>query len=406
LGGRLKEFSFIHVADLHLGYEQYNLAARREDFDRAFHEVVEKTLELKPNFMIIAGDLFHHARPSNNTLENAIRNFRMLKDAGIPVLAVEGSHDAAPNMITGTILNPLDSAGLIYYLPRHENACWENESCYVYGIPNFRTRERTEKNLPAFYEIKKPSPRPEKFNIFVFHMALEIPEILKGRPSAIAEASPDYIPEGFNYYAGGHLHTPWQFPFKGAFLVYSGSTETVTYEEAEVKKGFIHVNVSSKREIEIKHIGLDAPRPFKVFERDYTGLTPQKITELAVNIVKELDEPGAVIVPVLKGTLASESTKRELDISKIRSAAEKALIVHPVVLLREAGIPEETIRSIFEGEMKDLKRKTLAYFTEFFAQRRKAEEAEKCAYLALDLIQLLVRGEEERVKMLLEGVAE
>ncbi|MEM0010207.1 MAG: DNA repair exonuclease, partial [Candidatus Bathyarchaeia archaeon] len=104
-------FSFVHVADTHLGYEQYNLSERRDDFDNAFSEVVEKTLELKPSFMIIAGDLFHHARPSNITLERAIRNFRRLKEANIQILVVDGSHDHAPNVVTGTILNPLDSAG-------------------------------------------------------------------------------------------------------------------------------------------------------------------------------------------------------------------------------------------------------------------------------------------------------
>src|SRR4030066_2503003 len=100
----MRAFSFVHVSDLHLGYAQYNLEVRREDFDRAFREIVDKTIELKPDFMIIAGDLFHHARPSNMTLESTIRSFKRLKDAGIPVLTVDGSHDSAPNTITGTIL--------------------------------------------------------------------------------------------------------------------------------------------------------------------------------------------------------------------------------------------------------------------------------------------------------------
>jgi len=398
----LNPFSFVHVADLHLGYEQYNLATRREDFDRAFHEVVEKTIELKPDFMIIAGDLFHHARPSNTTLERAISNFKRLKEAGIPVLAVEGSHDAAPNLITGTILNPLDTAGLIYYLPRHEGACWRNENCYVYGIPNFRTRQRTEKELPAFYEIKRPMPSPEVFNIFVFHMALDIPEILKEHPGAIAEASPKYIPEGFNYYAGGHVHTPWQFPLKKALLVYSGSTETVSYEDAGIVKGFYHVQVRQISDVEINRVELETPRLFKILEKDYTGLTPEKITELATDMVKEADEPGAVIVPVLKGTLPAESTRREIDLPRIRSAAEQALIVRPLVSMSEMGIPEETIRSIFEGEMKDLKAKSFEYFVQFFSKRFKPEDAEKMAHLALDLIQLLVKGDEEGPKSLLE----
>ena len=97
--------------------------------------------------MIIAGDLFHQARPSNVTLENTIRNFKRLRDADIPVLTVDGSHDLAPNSITGTILLPLDSAGLIYHLPPHEGAIAggkKKDTCYVYGIPTFGSRRKTE----------------------------------------------------------------------------------------------------------------------------------------------------------------------------------------------------------------------------------------------------------------------
>jgi len=400
----LKEFSFVHVADVHLGYEQYNLNERREDFDRAFTEVVDKTIELKPDFMIISGDLFHHARPLNVTLERAIRNFRRLKDAGIPVLVVDGSHDAAPNIITGTILNPLDSAGLIYYLPRHENACWENEYCYVYGIPNFRTRNKTERQLPAFYEMKRPAPRKSSFNIFVFHMALDVPEITNIYPKIATEAPPNLIPDGFNYYAGGHIHMPLHMPFRGGMLAYSGSTETVNYEDAYAEKGFYHIEVNQSGDMEMNHIKLESPRKFKILDRDFSGLSPQEITDLAIKIIKEADEEGIVIVPVLRGMLPTESTRREIDLAKIRSAAEKALTVHPVMLLREKEFPEEVIRSIFESEMRDLKAKSYEYFLQFFLQRYKREEAEKRARIALDLIQFLVKDEEDRVREILEGL--
>ena len=399
----MKPFSFVHVADLHLGYEQYNLAVRRDDFDRAFREVVDKTIGLKPNFMIVAGDIFHQARPSNVTLENAVRSFARLRDAGIPVLAVDGSHDAAPNVLTGTILNPLDSAGLIYYLPRHQGACWSNEDCYVYGVPNFRSRFRTEAQLPEFYKVNDPQPKPDAFSVFVFHMALDVPEIVKGLSSFIAEASPDFVPNGFDYYAGGHIHTPWQFPFKKAMLVYSGSTETVSSEDAMTEKGFFHVEVQRKDDFNVSRIKLESPRRFKILEKNYSGQIPQKISELAAEVVKEADEPGAIIVPVLKGTLPVESSRRQIDIARIRGAAEKALLVHVLNDLREADIPEETIRSIFEGEMKDLKAKSFEYFRQYFSQRYGESDVERNAHLALNLIQLLAKGDEEKATSLLEG---
>jgi DNA repair exonuclease SbcCD nuclease subunit len=397
----MKAFSFVHAADLHLGYSQYGLEARREDFDKAFEELVEKTIELKPDFMIIAGDLFHQARPSNVTLETAIRNFRRLREADIPVLTVDGSHDSAPNFLTGTILNPLDSAGLIYHLPKHEGACWRKpDRCYVYGIPNYRTRRKTEEQLPTFLESNKPTPDPQLFNIFVFHTALDLPNVKP--PYMEAEAPPELIPEGFNYYAAGHVHKTYVDKFKGGLLVYSGCIETTDYDEASLQKGFYHVKVDEKGVVSLEFIELKSPRKFVILEQDFTGVTSSKITELTVQLVKSADEEGVIIIPVLKGVLPVEASRAEVDITKIRGAAEKALFVHPVVLLRESEVSEETVRSIFESEFKDLKTKAFEYFIQIFSDRYSREEAEKIAHIALNLIEPLTKKQEEKVKQTLE----
>jgi len=397
----LKTFNFVHAADLHLGYSQYGLDARRKDFDRAFQELVDKTVELKPDFMIIAGDLFHHAHPSNVTLENAIRNFSRLRKAGIPVLTVDGSHDSAPNAVTGTILYPLDSAGLIYHLPRHEGACWRKEGCcYVYGVPNFRTRRKTEELLPAFMEQNKPTPDPTLFSIFVLHMALDISSLTP--PYMEAEAPPELIPEGFNYYAAGHVHKPYRDKFKTGMLVYSGSTETVSYNEAKNDKGFYYVEVDEKGTASPQFMRLESSRKFVVLEQDFTGVTPSKITELAVQLVKGADEEGAIIVPVLRGVLPAEASRAEVDVSQLKSAAENALLVHPVVLLRESEVSEEIVRSIFEAEFKDLRMKAFEYFFQIFSERYARDEAEKIVRVAVSLIEPLTKKEKEKVKQTLE----
>jgi DNA repair exonuclease SbcCD nuclease subunit len=351
--------------------------------------------------MIIAGDLFHQARPSNVTLENAIRNFSRLREAGIPVLTVDGSHDSAPNVITGTILNPLDSAGLIYYLPRHEGSCWQKpDCCYIYGVPNFRTRRKTEESLPAFMEQNKPSPDPALFNIFVFHMALDLPSVKP--PYIEAEAPPELMPEGFDYYAAGHVHVPYKEKFKTGLLIYSGCTETVNYDETKIKKGFYHVKVDEKRTISLEFIELESPRKFVVSEQDFTGIAPSKITELAVQLVKNADEDGVIIIPVLKGVLPAEASRAEVDVAQIRSASEKALFVHPLVLLRESEVSEEVVRSIFESEFKDLKTKAFEYFLQIFSERYSRDEAERVARIAVSLIEPLTKKQEEKVKQTIE----
>jgi DNA repair exonuclease SbcCD nuclease subunit len=398
----MKPFSFVHAADLHLGYAQYNLDVRRKDFENVFAELVDKTIALKPDFMILAGDIFEHARPSNSTLESAISNLRRLRDAQIPVLAVDGSHDSAPNIITSTILNPLDSAGLIYYLPRHEGACWRNKNCYVYGIPNFRTPRKTQEELPLFLEKNKPCPDPSLFNILVFHMALDIPAIKP--PKMEAEASPESLPEGFDYYAGGHIHKPFKTRFKKGILSYTGGTETASYDEAKTKKGFYHVHVSRSGKPKIERVALESARKFVILEKTYTGLTPSKISEAVVQFVKENDEPEAIVVPVIKGVLPAETARGEINLTKIRNAGTKALLVHPVLRLRETEISEEIIRSIFGGDMKDMKAKAFEYFFEIFAENYPRAESEKIARLALDLIGPLVQKHETKVKEKLEGL--
>jgi DNA repair exonuclease SbcCD nuclease subunit len=399
--GDLEPFSFVHASDLHLGYAQYGMEARRQDFDNAFKELVDRTIELKVDFMIIAGDLFHQPRPSNVTLENTIRSFKRLKDAGIPVLTVDGSHDSAPNTVTGTILYPLDSAGLIHHLPRHDGACWRKQDrCYVYGIPNFHNRHKTQEALPKFIAENPPTPDSLVFNIFVFHGALDLPNVKP--PYIEAELTPDQLPSDFNYYAAGHVHERYLERFKGGLLVYSGCTETADYREAKYPKGFMHVKVNEKCEVNPEPIELSSTRKFIILEQEYNGMASSKITELTAQQVRDNDSEGAVIIPVLKGTLPVEASRSEIDIGKIRSAGEKALLVHPIVLLKETAVSDEIVRSIFESEFKDLKTKAFEYFLQIFSERYSREEADKIARSALSLIEPLSRKQEEKVKQAIE----
>jgi DNA repair exonuclease SbcCD nuclease subunit len=353
--------------------------------------------------MIISGDLFHQPRPSNVTLENAIKSFKRLRDANIPVLTVDGSHDSAPNSITSTILNPLDSAGLIHHLPRHAGASWtKTDCCYVYGIPNFRSRHKTEELLPEFMKLNVPAPDSSVRNIFVMHGSVDLPGV--NPPYIEAELPGALLPEGFDYYAAGHVHERFSANFKKGILAYSGSTETVSYDESKYKKSFYHIQVDEKGEFQQEIIELQSPRNFVVIENDFSGMNAHKITEQAAQMVKNADEKGAIIIPVLKGVLPVEASRTEIDVAHIRSAAEKALLVHPIILLKEIAVSDEIVRSIFESEFKDLRTKSFEYFLQIFSERHSREEAEKIAHIAISLIEPLTKKQEERVKETLEDL--
>jgi hypothetical protein len=131
-------------------------------------------------------------------------------------------------------------------------------------------------------------------------------------------------------------------------------------------------------------------------------MAPSKITEMTVQLVKGADESGVIIIPVLKGVLPAEASRAEVDIAQIRSAIEKALYVHPLVLLRESEVSEEVVRSIFESEFKDLKTKAFEYFMQIFSERYSRDEAEKIARIAVSLIEPLTKKQEEKVKQTIE----
>ncbi len=395
----MKPFSFVHLADIHLGYMQYNLTERREDFTRVFVEAVEKTLKLKPSFVLLAGDIFDSPRPSNQTLATAIRELRKLKEAGIKVFAVDGSHDLEPNIMTGTILVPLHNAGLINYLPRLEGSCWVDENYYIYGVQSSRSLREADEKILRHIREKPPKPKPNLFNIFVFHGALDNPKYVP--PYLKPDIRMEYLPEGFNYYAGGHVHEPTIQKFKTGILVYPGCLETTTYTEAKISKGFYYVEVESlDSPPKIERIEIENTRRFVVEEKDFSGKLPDQITLEAINQISKMDVEDAILVLLLKGELPPGSKKSQIDIPRIRGSAKKALhtvILNQMVEAEQLKLPPKI------KETKELKTVAYEYLLKMFREQKYPEDfCLKMAKVAIDILDPLLEGDEEKVKSILE----
>jgi DNA repair exonuclease SbcCD nuclease subunit len=83
----------LHTADTHLGCKQYGLEARREDFSRAFWQVVDVAIQEKVDAVVHAGDLFDQRYVSAEDLRDALQGLFTLKAAGIPFLGIVGNHE-------------------------------------------------------------------------------------------------------------------------------------------------------------------------------------------------------------------------------------------------------------------------------------------------------------------------
>ena len=94
---------FLHLADVHLGFDRYDNKTRTKDFFLALHDALQKyAVDEQVDFVVIAGDLFEHRTIQPNILNQAKICLQLLKEAGIPVLAIEGNHDNRPY---GTLTN-------------------------------------------------------------------------------------------------------------------------------------------------------------------------------------------------------------------------------------------------------------------------------------------------------------
>ena len=107
---------FLHIADVHLGYQQYGLKERFNDFSRAYLHLVDTACDQAVDFVLLAGDLFHKRTVDPLAMRVAIAGLEQLQEAGISVLAVEGNHEKAYYRDQFSWIDFLDAMGYLRLL--------------------------------------------------------------------------------------------------------------------------------------------------------------------------------------------------------------------------------------------------------------------------------------------------
>ncbi len=195
---------FIHAADLHLDsplkglarYEGAPAAAVRASSRRALENLAALALTRRPDFVLIAGDLYDGDWKDYNTGLYFAARMAELDRAGIPVLLLYGNHDAQ-SVMTRSLRLPdnvfLFPAGAPY--TKFLNEC----GTVVHG-QSYAERKVSD-NLGANY----PAPVPGFFNIGMLHTSLDTRAADK-RYAPCATA--DLLAKGYDYWALGHRHNP------------------------------------------------------------------------------------------------------------------------------------------------------------------------------------------------------
>jgi DNA repair protein SbcD/Mre11 len=104
-----------HLADLHLGYRAYQRTGpdgvneRERDISDAVGRALGQVAAAEVDLVVVAGDVFHSARPSNAAIMDGFRHFMGLRNRlpGAPIVLVAGSQDAPHASESGSILRLL-----------------------------------------------------------------------------------------------------------------------------------------------------------------------------------------------------------------------------------------------------------------------------------------------------------
>ena len=198
-------FKFIHAADIHLdsplkGLEQYEGAPVDEirgATRRAFENLVDLAIREEVQFLLLAGDLYDGDWKDHNTGLYFVRQMFRLRDAGIPVVAISGNHDAA-NKMTKSLPLP-DNVEMLSHNQVQTASLPKLAACGAAVHGRSFAKQAEFENLALEY----PTKLPGMFNIGLLHTSLAGAE---GHEPYAPCSLADLRSKGYDYSALGHVH--------------------------------------------------------------------------------------------------------------------------------------------------------------------------------------------------------
>ncbi|MBI2666230.1 metallophosphoesterase [Candidatus Woesearchaeota archaeon] len=244
-------FRYAHLADLHLG--SWRDEKMRELSTKAFLQAMDTCIGLKIDFILFAGDIFNTSLPGIDTLKTVTKKLKELKDKEIPLYVIAGSHDFSPS--GKTMIDVLEHAGLLINVCKGAVDPQTNKLHLRFTVDR-KTRAKITGILgrkgqldKKYYEdlAHEPLEQEQGYKIFMFHTSIS--ELKPKHLEQIESQPASFLPKGFAYYAGGHIHHRNEvlIPEYG-LLTYPGALFPNNFAEVEKYShgGFYVVTVSEE----------------------------------------------------------------------------------------------------------------------------------------------------------------
>jgi DNA repair exonuclease SbcCD nuclease subunit len=325
-----------HLADLHLGFRQFDRQTprggnqREKDVADAFGRAVDDLLEQRPDLIVIAGDVFHSVRPTNPAILFLFQQLQRLR-AGLPdapIVVVAGEHDTPRSAETGAILKLYEVLGVELALDAPRRIVFPTLDCSVLAVPH-----------QALAQAERPALRPDAgstttLSVLVTHGDWPGAGEARGtKEYGGADLSRHALaPAQWDYVALGHYHVAQRIE---ANVCYAGALEYVSPnpwgqldDERERRewppgKGYLLVELPGAR-VTFRPISA-ARQVIDLSPVQGAGLSPK---ELDAEIAKRVAAAKPAIddqVVRLRVYDVERATARDLDHAGIRSYKTRAL---------------------------------------------------------------------------------
>jgi exonuclease SbcD len=321
----------VHLSDTHMGYSAYTkvtpdgINQREQDVYDSFTQAIDRIIEIGPDLVLHAGDVFHTARPSNRAITQALIGFQRLSSQGICSVVIAGNHSMPRIRSSSCILESIALFPDINVAFKGEYEQFRIDGALVHCVPHCGTEEE----MIRAFDAVKPSGKAE-LNILVTHAGLtadvdyvmgEFNELKIPAQMVIDHPHMDYI-------ALGHYHRAIKVT-EGVH--YSGSTERFGFSDAGHPCGFLEVDLPEGR---VRYHEIEVREMVKLPEVDCHDLTSEGILEKTSQLSRQVGHGSIVQLPLIE---LNRSTYVELDQRAIR---EQFVRVHHLEIICQIETPK------------------------------------------------------------------
>lgn len=316
----------VHFSDTHLGFNDLdvinedNINQREADFYDAFVQVVEQIKQIRPDYIIHTGDLFHRASPSNRAITFALEQLKAVNALHIPFILIAGNHSTPRTHLSSPILKIFENFENVYVSYDQQYKKVEFDEIVFHCLPHMNDDTKALSQI----ELCEDAIDESKKNIMMMHCSVGASYLMQEFGEWVYPTEKEYIFSKMDYVALGHWHGFGKVG-KHENVYYSGSTERTSLNDKRNSKGFALVTIEDTLSVAYKEIKIRPILEFQIdcwdFEKsvealDLSGIKDAIIDAKLVNLttLQSIDINTADIKKIFEGSLYV-NVKREFKTS-------------------------------------------------------------------------------------------